>query len=600
VAVADVPAVAEVAAGVSAGAEVTEAWDANVDGVGVAEGTGLDVFAGALAGVLVAALDSATGVGSSCGWLPDVAAIDMGAAGGSSERSWRDNSGSAVSSYAGAEGVEATGVEATGVGAGGTSRSNEVADSNGSKGSADSSSKEESVKPGLVATRATKAARALVLPVVDKAAEAFEDAGARAAWADAPAVTDVIGAEEVADPLDAPDAGDAASVGELPGFAGRGGAFAAGGGEAAGAGRAGGTVGIAALGVGLGAVAVAANVEVPAADVAGVAGDAAGRRASEGVFAADSVDAGEPAADEVDVAAGRVASAARAIGMVGLPALAGRDGAVDADAADTDAADAVAGAADAVVAPRVAPEAEPVGTAPVLAEGAGARGAVPAAVGCGEVDFDGAALLEVGCVASAAVAVADLRAVAAAADDADVVAADDTVAGVAVAADEAVVGADAGPGPEAGAADKVGGIGASPDPRSEASNIGDAHVPEYALSVNVDAGCEALVEPLELLDGVASAAGVAIVLDAFVAAAVLETLAAGEEAREPVVAASDVDGPDALVERAAESVDERPGAFAVVGLDACPEVAGETGRMPNPAGVLGVTTAAGALVPAGF
>ena len=396
-------------------------------------------------------------------------------------------------------------------------------------------------------------------------------------------------------------------MGELPGFAGRGGAFAAGGGEAGGAGRAGGTVGIAALGVGLGAV--AADVEVAAADVAGVPGDAAGRRASEGVFAADGVDAGEPAADEVGAAAGRVASAARAIGMAGVPALAGRDGAApaDADAADGDAADADAGTADAVVVPRVAPEAELVGTAPVLAEGAGARGAVPAAVGCGEVDLDGADLLEVGCVASAAAAVAGLRAVVAAADDAvagvdAAVEADEAVAGVDVAgaADEAVVGVDAGAGPEAGAADKVGGIGASPDPRSEASNIGDAHVPEYALSVDVDADCEALVEPLELLDGVASAAGVAMVLDAFVAAAVLETLAVGAEGLEPVVAASDVDGPDALVERAAESVDERPEAFAVVGLDACPEVAGETGRMPNPAGVLGVTTAAGALVPTAF
>ena len=396
-------------------------------------------------------------------------------------------------------------------------------------------------------------------------------------------------------------------MGELPGFAGRGGAFAAGGGEAGGAGRAGGTVGIAALGVGLGAV--AADVEVAAADVAGVPGDAAGRRASEGVFAADGVDAGEPAADEVGAAAGRVASAARAIGMAGVPALAGRDGAApaDADAADGDAADADAGTADAVVVPRVAPEAELVGTAPVLAEGAGARGAVPAAVGCGEVDLDGADLLEVGCVASAAAAVAGLRAVVAAADEAvagvdAAVEADEAVAGVDVAgaADEAVVGVDAGAGPEAGAADKVGGIGASPDPRSEASNIGDAHVPEYALSVDVDADCEALVEPLELLDGVASAAGVAMVLDAFVAAAVLETLAVGAEGLEPVVAASDVDGPDALVERAAESVDERLDAFAVVGLDACPEVAGETGRMPNPAGVLGVTTAAGALVPTAF
>ena len=94
----------------------------------------------------------------------------------------------------------------------------------------------------------------------------------------------------------------------------------------------------------------------------------------------------------------------------------------------------------------------------------------------------------------------------------------------------------------AGAADRVGGIGASPDPRSEASNIGDAHVPEYALS--------------------------------------------------------DVDEPDALVERAAESVGERAEAFAAVGLDACPDVSVGTERMPNPAGVLGVSTAADVLGPA--
>ena len=96
----------------------------------------------------------------------------------------------------------------------------------------------------------------------------------------------------------------------------------------------------------------------------------------------------------------------------------------------------------------------------------------------------------------------------------------------------------------AGAADSVGGIGASPDPRSEASNIGDAHVPEYALS--------------------------------------------------------DVDEPDVLVERAAESVDGRSEAFAAVGLAACPDVAVGTERMPNPAGVLGVSGAADDLGPAVF
>jgi hypothetical protein len=212
--------------------------------------------------------------------------------------------------------------------------------------------------------------------------------------------------------------------------------------------------------------------------------------------------------------------------------------------------------------------------------------------------------LDAGCVDSVA-ALADLRAVGAAADGADAVTADDAVADVdaPVAVDEDVVGADAGAavaaGPEAGAADKVGGIGASPDPRSDAPNIGDAHVPEYALSLDVDVACEALVEPLELVDGVASAAGVALVLDAFVAV-VIWSLAVRTEAFESVAAASDIDEPDALVERVAGSADARPEVFAAIGLDACPEVAGGVGRMPNPAGVLGVAVAAGALGPVAF
>jgi hypothetical protein len=64
-AAAGVPAVVEVAAGVGAGAEVADACGANVDGVGAAEGAGLDVLAGALAAALVGALDGATGAGSS-------------------------------------------------------------------------------------------------------------------------------------------------------------------------------------------------------------------------------------------------------------------------------------------------------------------------------------------------------------------------------------------------------------------------------------------------------------------------------------------------------------------------------------------------------
>jgi hypothetical protein len=365
--------VLEVAAGVGAAAEVADTCGANVDDVGAAEGAGLDVLAGALAAALVGVLDGATGAGSSWRCLPDVAAIDIGAAGGSSERSWRDNSGSgSMSSKAGAECVGGTGFEPTGAGAGGTSRSIAVADagSNGSRGGADSSSNEESVNPGLVATRATRAARALLLPVVDKAAEAVEDVGA---------VGDVAGAEEVADPLDGPDVGDGGGVGELPGFKGRGGAFAAGGGEAAGAGRAGGTVGIAALGVGLGAVVVRADA-AEAAETVPATVPVAG---AEGVGATDEAETEEPAAD-----AGRGASAARAVGTPWVPELEGRAGAAPVDAEP-------GAEADAVVAPRVATEAEPVGAAPVLAEGAGARGAVPACVGCEDVGLGAADLLEV-------------------------------------------------------------------------------------------------------------------------------------------------------------------------------------------------------------
>ncbi len=52
----------------------------------------------------------------------------------------------------------------------------------------------------------------------------------------------------------------------------------------------------------------------------------------------------------------------------------------------------------------------------------------------------------------------------------------------------------------ADAAVRVGGIGASPDPRSAASNIGDAHVPEYALSVDEDAHAEASLGAVKLLE----------------------------------------------------------------------------------------------------
>jgi hypothetical protein len=441
-------------------------------------------------------------------------------------------------------------------------------------------------------------------PTVGEGVDEFEvPAGGAAAGVGA-----VVCAEDAAELPEAPDVGDGAGAGEPPGLAGRGGAFAAGGGEAAGAGRAGGAVGIADLDVGFGAgteddaaeVAAAEVVEaeeaapaaVDAVDVDGAPDDVVGRLASVGA-----------------AAAGRVASAARAVGMFVIPELAGRVGAAPIDGAAVDAE--APAEPDAVVDPRVGLDAVPVGTAPVLVEGAGVCVAVPACVDWGGVDLGAADLLEVNGVGSVVVPDVDLRAVAAEADGGDDAAPEDGFAVDAAEAADPIELADApeavdpaefadipeavnlaeaedgaevvdaidpvdatepvdtadpaataelldaadplsGAGPAAGdpddvaavvdapeavaggASDRVGGIGASADPRSAASNIGDAQVPEYALSV----------------------------------------------------AASVEDEPDALVERAAASVDERPEAFAVVGFDPCPDAAAGTAGMPNPAGVL--------------
>jgi hypothetical protein len=275
-------------------------------------------------------------------------------------------------------------VDATGVSSAVASCSNDVADAGceaASEGGADSSSDNVSVRPGVVATRATKAARALVLPVVDSEDEAAveEEVGAAGSGRDsgadfaqrpevdaapaaevgacegaapegvgAPAAGDVVAAEEAAGADEAPDVGDAVGANEAPGFAGRGGAFAAGGGEAGGAGRAGGTVGMADLGAVLGDVAARADVaevapgEVAAADV--------------GADAPGPLEMGVP--DAAGDPGGRLASAE-----------------VEPDDAD---ADAVAPGAEAAADPRAATVAEGVGVAPVFADVAGARGAAPA------------------------------------------------------------------------------------------------------------------------------------------------------------------------------------------------------------------------------
>ena len=144
---------------------------------------------------------------------------------------------------------------------------------------------------------------------------------------------------------------------------------------------------------------------------------------------------------------------------------------------------------------------------------------------------------------------ADFRAAAAAAGDPDACA-EAVVDVVGEGAGEAGVGV-------AGAADRVGGIGASPDPRSAASSIGDAQVPEYALSADVDA-----LDP-----------------DAVEVAPEL-----------PALAKSDV-----CVTGAVESADVEPEAFATVGLDACPDFAAGMVGIPNPAGDFCVSAAVDAL-----
>lgn len=285
-------------------------------------------------------------------------------------------------------------MDATGVSSAVASGSNDVAGGAGceaaSEVGADSSPDKVSVCPGVAATRATKAATALVLPVVDSEDEAageeeVEAAGsgrdscttapAFGAGADfaqrpefdtapaaevgacegagpegvgAPAAGDVVAAEEAGGADEAPDVGDVVGANEPPGLAGRGGAFAAGGGEAGGAGRAGGAVGMADLGAVLGDVMVRADVaevapgEVAAADVVA---DAPGP-----------LEVGVP--DARGDPEGRLASAE-----------------VEVDDAD---ADAVALGAGAAADPRAVPVAEGVGVAPVFADGAGARGAAPA------------------------------------------------------------------------------------------------------------------------------------------------------------------------------------------------------------------------------
>jgi hypothetical protein len=278
------------------------------------------------------------------------------------------------------------------------------------------------------------------------------------------------------------DVGWEAAAGELPGLAGRGGALAVGGGEAAGAGRAGGTVGIVDFETGLADVAERAGVMVDATVLAGV--DVAGPEEG-GVDAAapDDACAMDDAAGGVDgrfasvdvaeaglaAVAGRVAAEAPAAGVLAARAdvAAVADAVVGAAADDADPGTAEADpGAELVLDARA--EVAPVGVAAAFAW-AGVR---VAAAAWAEVGFvAGVDVLDAGGVGSAVEAVAsgDLRE-----PEADVEVAADAVA--------------------SGAAESVGGIGASPEPRSPASSVGEAHVPEYAAS----AGAVAHEPELEL------------------------------------------------------------------------------------------------------
>jgi hypothetical protein len=149
---------------------------------------------------------------------------------------------------------------------------------------------------------------------------------------------------------------------------------------------------------------------------------------------------------------------------------------------DTGDADPAGGApvAEPIVDTRAAAGGEPAAVVAVFAGDAGDRGATPGCAACDEADFGA-------CVDAL--------------EATDVVFEDEVGAEAGLRAAGAAAAAEAGV--VAGAAERVGGSGASPDPRSEASIIGDAHVPEYAASEGADAhdsDVEVLVEAPELAE----------------------------------------------------------------------------------------------------
>jgi hypothetical protein len=216
---------------------------------------------------------------------------------------------------------------------------------------------------------------------------------------------------------------------------------------------------------------------------------------------------------------------------------------------------------------RIVPE-EPVGVGPVLAASdAGVRAAaalaeaVCEAAGFGAVVFEGDdAVSEVGAVASG-----DFREPVVETDAADAVADVEVPVEAGDPAGPADGAFDVG---AAEAAERVGGTGASPDPRSEASIIGDAHVPEYAASEGAAAqepdveadgepefvpasGYSEAAEAGESSAGISAAAGVALE-PAVLVTAVGASADLGLDVLAPAGELTDT-GPEAFVAAAAES-----------------------------------------------
>jgi hypothetical protein len=146
-------------------------------------------------GALGAAFGGATGAGSTYAGLAEAAVMEAGAIGGSSERSWRESSGSGMSSNAITECVGTIGV-----GAGATSDCNEIAAVDGV--AVDDSSADESRRDSEPVLAVDVVADVAHRPDVDAVPVGVGAAGGATA----------VGATDVS-AADVDDAGTAANVG---------------------------------------------------------------------------------------------------------------------------------------------------------------------------------------------------------------------------------------------------------------------------------------------------------------------------------------------------------------------------------------------------